>query len=154
MKAIASEIKLIDFNIVQSHLSFIPSKKKIKPNDIQSLFNGYELDIDFDHQINKDETIQVFTKIEVNNIVQPAAGYKLSIEGVANFAFTDSDQLTEAQKKNLKSFSTVNILIGYLRNSLATMTSSSPLGQYLLPPVNINDLFAKKVEESQVLLNR
>ena len=32
------------------------------------------------------------------------------------------------------------------------MTASSPLGQYMLPPVSINDLFAKKVEESQVLL--
>ena len=149
MKAVPSEIKLIDFNILQSHYTFIPSKKKIKPNEIQSLFNGYELDIDFAHQINKDETIQVFTKIEVNNLEQPAVGYKLYIEGVANFSFTDSDQLTEPQKKNLKSFSTVNILIGYLRNSLATMTVSSPLGQYMLPPVNINDLFAKKVEESR-----
>ena len=113
------------------------------------MFNGYELDIDFAHQINKDETIQVFTKIEVNNLEQSAVGYKLYIEGVANFSFTDSDQLTEPQKKNLKSFSTVNILIGYLRNSLATMTVSSPHGQYLLPPININDLFAKKVEESR-----
>lgn len=154
MKAIPSEIKLIDFNILQSHFTLIPSKKKIKPNEIQNLFNGYELDIDFDHRINKDETIQVFTKIEVNNIGQPLAGYQLSIEGVANFTFTESDQLTDAQRKNLKSFSTVNILIGYLRNSLAAMTASSPLGQYLLPPVNINDLFAKKVEESQVLLNK
>ena len=154
MKAIPSEIKLIDFYILRSHYTFLPSKKKIKPNEIQNLFNGYEIDIDFDHQINKDETIQVLTKIEVNNIDQPVAGYILSIEGVANFSFTESDQLTEAQKKNLKSFSTVNILIGYLRNSLATMTASSPLGQYLLPPVNINDLFAKKVEESQVLLNK
>jgi preprotein translocase subunit SecB len=154
MKALPSEIKLIDFNILQSHFTFVPSKKKIKPNEIQNLFNGYELDIDFDHRINKDDTIQVFTKIEVNTIGQPLAGYQLSIEGVANFTFTESDQLTDAQRKNLKSFSTVNILIGYLRNSLATMTASSPLGQYLLPPVNINDLFAKKVAESQVLLNK
>jgi|WetSurMetagenome_2_1015567.scaffolds.fasta_scaffold663862_2 preprotein translocase subunit SecB len=151
MKAIPSEIKLLDFNILQSHYTFIPSKKKLKLIEIKDLFNEYELDIDFAHQTNRDETIQVFTKIEVNNVEQPAVGYKLYIEGVANFSFTDTDQLTEPQKKNLKSFSTVSILIGYLRNSLSTMTASSPLGQYLLPPININDLFAKKVKESRTI---
>ncbi len=144
MNALPSEIKLIDFNVLQSHYKYIPAKKQLKTKDVTLLHNSYELDIDFSHQENKDGLLRVFAKIEINGSDKPSSGYQLYIEGVADFVFTETSNLTELQKNNLKTFSTVNILIGYLRGSLASLTAASPLGQYLLPPININDLFAKK----------
>jgi preprotein translocase subunit SecB len=151
MKAIPSEIKLEQFSILQSHYTYIVPKKRIK--DIKSLLDEYEIDIDFAHQSNENKSIKVFTKIGVNNCDNPAPGYQLIIEGVAVFSFSETENLDEKQKNNLKFYSTVNIIIGYLRNCLASMTASSPLGQYLLPPININDLFIKKADQNKVEKN-
>lgn len=148
MKADPSEIKLVSLQIIQSHFTYIPLKKKIKYADVQHLMNDYEIDIDFSHQVNKENIIRVYTKIEINNAEEPLPGYQLFIEGLADFTFTETDELSTVQKNNLKTFSTVNILIGYLRNNLASMTVSSPLGQYLLPPININNLIAKKAAQN------
>jgi len=142
MKAISSEIQLENFTILQSHYNYIPSKRKIK--NPQDLFKDLDIDIDFTHQVNEDHSIRVFTKIAVNHGENPKAGYQLFIEGVAVFSFLETENLSEKEQNNLKFYSTVNILIGYLRNSLASLTTASPLGQYLLPPININDLFRKK----------
>jgi preprotein translocase subunit SecB len=68
------------------------------------------------------------------------------VEGAALFSLDRTKELTEKEESNLKFFSTVSILIGYLRNTLMTMTSSAPMGPYLLPPVNTTDLFRKKAE--------
>jgi preprotein translocase subunit SecB len=142
MIAIPSEIRLESFAVLQSHYEYFPSKRKMK--DPQIIFKTYEIDIDFAHQIKEDNTIQVFTKISVNQIEKPLPGYKLFVEGVAVFAFSEWEKLTEKEQNNLKFYSTVNIIIGYLRNSLTSLTSSSPMGTYLLPPINMGDLFQKK----------
>jgi len=99
------------------------------------------------HQIKEDKTIQVFTKISVNQNVKPMAGYQLIVEGAAVFSLDETSELTEDEEKNLKYYSTVSILIGYLRNTLTAITASSPMGPYLLPPINMPDLFRKKSEK-------
>lgn len=147
MIALQSEIHLEKFAVIQSHYEF--SAPKRNPKNIQELFNSYEVDVDFAHHINEDRTIQVFTKISVNQNEKPQPGYKLFVEGVAVFSLDKSNEMTEEEEKNLKLFSTVNILIGYLRNTLTAITASSPMGPYLLPPLNMTDLFRKKSESKQ-----
>jgi preprotein translocase subunit SecB len=144
MIAIPSEIHLESFAVLQSHYQFIEPKRSIK--DPMKIFKTYEIDIDFAHQVNEDKTIQVFTKISVNQTEKPLPGYQLFVEGGAVFTLDEAEGLTEAEEKNLKFYSTVNILIGYLRNTLTAITASSPMGPYLLPPINMADLFRKKSE--------
>lgn len=144
MIALPSEIHLESFAVLQSHYQFIEPKGNIK--DPQKIFKTYEIDIDFAHQVNQDKTIQVFTKISVNQNEKPLPGYQLFVEGAAVFLLDETEGLTDEEEKNLKYYSTVSILIGYLRNTLTAITASSPMGPYLLPPINMADLFRKKSE--------
>ena len=145
MIAIPSDIHLESFAVIQSHYQFIEPKKNIK--DPVKIFKSYDIDIDIVHRIKEDKTIQVFTKISVNQNVKPMAGYQLIVEGAAVFSMDDTTGLTEEEEKNLRFYSTVSILIGYLRNTLTAITTSSPMGPYLLPPINMPDLFRKKSEK-------
>ena len=142
MIALPSEIHLENFVVLQSRYKFIPPKKE--KIDSKEVFKSYSIDIDFAHLNNENGSIQVFTKISVNECENPSPGYSLFVEGGALFSLDITSNLSEAEQKNLKYFSTVNILIGYLRNTLMSMSASSPMGPYLLPPININDLFKKK----------
>jgi len=144
MIAIPSELKLDSFAVLQSHYEF--NQPKRNPKDPRRFFNLYEIDVDFAHQINDDNTIQVFTKISVNQGEKILPGYQLLVEGAALFSLGNTEELTEKERNNLKFYSTVNILVGYLRNTLMMITSSAPMGPYLLPPVNMTDLFRKKSE--------
>lgn len=148
MIALPSEIHLENFAVIQSHYEFNPPGRN--PKNIQELFNSYVVEIDFAHHFNDDKTIQVFTKISVNQTEKPLPGYLLFVEGVAVFSLDNTAELTEEEEKNLKFYSTVNILIGYLRNTLTAITASSPMGPFLLPPLNMSDLFRKKSESKQV----
>ena len=145
MIALPSEIQLENFAVIQSHYEFIPPRRN--PKNIQELFKSYEIDIDFAHHFNEDSKIQVFTKISINQSEKSLPGYKLFVEGAAVFSLEKNTSMTEDEEKNLKFYSTVNILIGYLRNTLSAITASSPLGPYLLPPLNMSDLFRKKSEK-------
>lgn len=149
MIAIPSEIHLESFAVLQSHYRFIEPKRIVK--DPVKIFKAYEIDIDFAHQVNEDKTIQVFTKISVNQIAKPLPGYQLLVEGVAVFSLYENAELTEDEEKNLRFYSTVSILIGYLRNTLTAITASSPMGPYLLPPINMPDLFHKKSERQSTV---
>lgn len=149
MIAIPSEIHLENFAVLQSHYQFIEPTRNIK--DPLKIFKTYEIDIDFAHQLNEDKTIQVFTKISVNQNEKPLPGYQLFVEGAGVFTLDEAEGITEAEKKNLKFYSTVSILIGYLRNTLTALTASSPMGPYLLPPINMADLFRKKSENKESL---
>ena len=142
MIAIPSDIHLESFAVLQSHYQFIETKKNIK--DPVKIFKSYDIDIDFVHRIKEDKTIQVFTKISVNQNVKPMPGYQLVVEGVAVFSLDAATELNEDEEKNLRFYSTVSILLGYLRNTLSAITASSPMGPYLLPPINMPDLFRKK----------
>jgi len=151
MIAIPSDIHLESFAVLQSHYQFVEPKKIVK--DPLKIFKSYEIDIDFVHRIKEDNTIQVFTKISVNQIGQPKPGYQLIVEGAAVFSLDETAELMEDEAKNLKFYSTVSILIGYLRNTLTAITASSPMGPYLLPPINMPDLFRKKSERQTVATN-
>lgn len=142
MIALPSEIHLESFVVLQSHYQFTPPKKI--PKEPQTLFRSYEIDVDFAHDVKNEDTIQVFTKISVNQNEKALLGYQLFVEGAAVFSLDDMTNLPENEQKNLKFYSTISILIGYLRNTLTALTASSPMGPYLLPPINMADLFQKK----------
>lgn len=146
MKANQSPISLQNFAVLQSHYDFI--KPSRTPKDVKKIFKSYELDIDFAHHFEEDGTIHVFVKITVNNISKPLYGYKFLVEGAGIFQLKEAD-ISDSEKKNLKFYSTVSILIGYLRNTIISLSSSGPFGSYILPPIDMADLFNKKSEQSK-----
>lgn len=137
-----SPIKMENFAVLQMHYDFEQPKRK--PRDIQKLIDSYEIDIDFaHHEDDGDGTIKVFVKIGINKAKKTLPGYKLLVEGFGIFRLEEQG-LSEQQKNNLKYYSTISILIGYLRNSLSGITASAPFGPYLLPPVDMPELFKTK----------
>lgn len=147
MIAKLSAIKLENFAVLQIHYDF--EQPKHKPRDIQKLINSYEIDVDFaHHEDDGDGTIKVFVKIGINQAKKALPGYKLLVEGFGIFRLGE-DSLSEQQKYNLIFYSTVSILIGYLRNSLSGITASAPFGPYLLPPIDMQELFKSKQSQNE-----
>lgn len=142
MIAQSSAIKLEHFAVLQSHYEFEQPKKELK--DVQKIFDAYEIDIDFaHHDEDEDNTIHVFVKIGINQAKKTLPGYKLLVEGVGMFSLKEED-LPEENINNLKFYSTVSIIVGYLRNTLSGTTASAPFGPYLLPAIDMQQLFALK----------
>lgn len=141
MIAQKSALTLEHFAVLQAHYNFNQPKRAPKNN--LKLFQSYEIDIDFAHHFEDDGVIRVFVKIGINQDKNTLPGYKLLVEGVGFFRLPNVE-ISDAEKNNLKFYSTVSVIIGYLRNSLTSLTSSAPMGTYLLPPVDLNDLFLKK----------
>jgi preprotein translocase subunit SecB len=148
MLAKPSEIQLQNLAVLQSHYQYTPPKRV--PKNMQKFFDGYEIDIDFAHHSKEEGEIQVFTKISVNNADNRLPGYSLFIEGAGIFFIEEEENIEKGDKNNLKFFSTVSILVGYLRNSLSNMTASAPLGPYILPPIDLKDLFKQKNENANL----
>lgn len=146
MLAKRSEIQLQNFAVLQSNYQYIPTDED--PQTIQKVFDEYDIDIDFTHRSGENNEIQVFTKLSINNSEKTLPGYSLFIEGAGIF-FIDPNQVSKKEEEiNLKYYSTISILLGYLRNSLSNMTASAPLGPYILPPIDLSDLFMKKNEKA------
>jgi len=142
MIAQSSDIKLEHFAVLQSHYEFEQPKKELK--DVQKIFDAYEIDIDFaHHNEDEDNTIHVFVKIGINQAKKTLPGYKLLVEGVGIFSLKE-ENLSEEKINNLKFYSTVSIIVRYLRNTLSGITASAPFGPYLLPTIDMQHLFALK----------
>jgi preprotein translocase subunit SecB len=147
MIAQSSAIKLKKFAVLQSHYEFEQPKKNIR--DVQKTFEAYEIDIDFAHHSeDEDDLIHVFVKIGINQAKRTLPGYKLLVEGVGIFHLNEKG-LNKQEINNLKYYSTVSIVVGYLRNSLAGITASAPFGPYLLPAIDMQHLFALKGQNNE-----
>ncbi len=145
MQANRSPLQLLDFYLVQHQYDFI------KPEEDEEIhvpdhFENYEIDIDFGQESIDDQRYSVSVKIEINNTDNPVSGYSIYIEGVGIFQLAENE-LSEEANHNLKTFSSVNIVINQLRNIITTQTSFGPLGKLILPPIDISDLFQKKDQQ-------
>lgn len=148
MEAKESPIRLLNFMVVRMEYKFIPPAKKSMAKSPDSFFKDYEIDIDFSNNAVDEEQFYVFAKIEVNNSGKPKPGYKIFIEGGARFLIPKQTEGEEKVINNLRFFSSVNIVVGYLRAAISTMTASAPMGPYLLPPVDMQDLFRRKSQNT------
>ena len=147
MKAKFSPLELLKFELLDCSYKFnLDNDEEI---DAQILFKTYSVDIEFDHFFDENETIRVFTEIKVNHLKKPKNGYSLSILGIGIFKLDLQKGTDEKLLDNLKFYSTLNMMINNLRNMIFQMSNLSPLGGYLLPPVDILDLFKKKQKKNK-----
>jgi hypothetical protein len=152
MKPIPSPLTIIDFAILQLEYAYVPSLKS-GGEDITIYFDEYELDVDFD--MSKNDITQVFMRASINRGDIKLPGYSINIEIACLFDFNKDVKLTPEQKNSIEGFSTVYIGLNALRGFISQLTSSGPVGRYMLPSIDLNDLInQKKLAITQVELSR
>jgi preprotein translocase subunit SecB len=140
MEAKLSPLALKEFVVINSNYKFINIEDDI---DVNTLFATYSINIDFAIAPVKDFQ-QVFIKALINQ--EEKQGYSIFAEGVAIFSLNNTEELSEEQKVNLLQYSTVSIALNSLRGFIINLTSVGPCGKYILPSIDVNDLFKQKVE--------
>lgn len=149
MKAKFSQLKLLDFKLLETHYEFqVSGQDEI---DVKELFLAYPVEIDFDMGIGEEEEdIQLVVMIGVNLDKQSLLpGYQLKVEGGGTFRIKDSEHIEEGLKNNLSQFSTLNMMINNLRNIIYQITNLGPMGGYLLPPIDISRLLKDKAGQQE-----
>ncbi len=147
MKPQLSPLILLDFAIINSNFKFIAPTDN---SDIRSLISEYLIDIDY-AIIQEPDNTRVFIKSSINQIEEPINGYSIFAEGVAVFAISKTVKLSDDDKKSLLQFSAVSIALNSLRGFISSLTANAPFGRYILPSIDVNDLFQQKVNAIPVV---
>lgn len=145
MKPQLSPLILLDFAIINSSFKFIAPPDN---SDIRKLVSEYLIDIDF-AIIQELESTRVFIKTSVNQSETETPGYSIFAEGVAVFDISKTATLTEDDKKALLQYSAVSIALNSLRGFITSLTANAPFGRYILPSIDVNDLFQQKAKAIQ-----
>lgn len=141
MKANPSPLEIVDFAVINFELNFIPPEKI--DDDSRIYWDSYDLDIDFN--VSKNDYLRVFIKSYINQ--QKLPGYKIFAETACIFRFNEKIKISEAEKNSMEGYSTIYIALNCLRGFVSQFTASAPLGRYVLPSVDLNDLIEKKKKE-------
>ncbi|HNK69076.1 MAG TPA: hypothetical protein PKH36_10170 [Flavobacteriales bacterium] len=150
MLAKRSPLKWHEFALLQSYFRFVAPGKGNETVNVDQLFDSYALDIDFVVKKPVDGMRQVFTKVLVNWPEEGPAGYKLFVEAVGLFSIAGEEGMKEDVRKNLAYYSTVNMMLNRIRAHISLITATSTLGSYVLPAVDVTDLFKQKAQQKQV----
>lgn len=143
MRAKKSNLNLRAFELLESHYEFIEPKTGVV-RDVNVLFAGYTIDIDFQHQFDKGGAIMVLCTIGVNTGSKPKAGYRMEVAAEGVFEIQSPEALDHNILSNLKFYSTLNMMINTLRNVMFQLSNLGPMKGYLLPPIDVLDLFKQK----------
>ena len=144
MKVKKQPLEFINTRLLQSHIDFIiPPSKVYTDEELIEISNNYIVDIDFATQVVENDIIQVFMIANINNSNKPLPGYKIMCECICMFKLNKVG-LNKEEILNLESYSTLNITLNTLRNYITDATSKFPLGMYLLPSIDLNDMIKQK----------
>lgn len=142
MIANRSPLDLAEFALISQQYKFTPPDDGI---DVMALMDGYEIDIDFSINTRDDIQFQMYVSIGINkNGILP--GYIISSEGVGFFDFANAGDLSKKEKGEFLQVSGISICINQLRGIIISLTSNGPLGKYLLPSIDVNDLLNEKLK--------
>ncbi|MGZ5244600.1 MAG: hypothetical protein ACXWEY_11200 [Bacteroidia bacterium] len=138
-----SELLFQDFFIVESQFYAEPPNNDITWDE---LINNYPIDIDFEISERANNIARVTMAIHINREDEKTPGYKITVVGTGAFALDNQSSLSPIDKFDLLYSSSVQILIGSFRTYIASMTSFGPMGKYILPAVDLNDLVLRKFD--------
>ena len=140
MKPHMSPLVLNDFAIINCNFKFTAP---LEITDIRKIAEEYPLDIDF-AIIKENDGTRVFIKAGINNGDNKLPGYSIFAEGAAIFELKSVSSLSEEDKKSLLQYSAVSIAINSLRGFISSLTANAPFGKYILPSIDVNNLFQQK----------
>jgi hypothetical protein len=140
-----SPFELLDFAILNCNFSF----KAFDINDNQGeIVNRYHIDVDFAIADQPDH-VKIFIKASINqNEDNSLSGYSIFAEGAAAFKFNVDANLSDEEKSGYLHSSGVSIALNALRGFIVSLTANAPLGRYVLPTFDINDLLQQKANIS------
>lgn len=147
MKVQLSPLVLLDFAILKSSFKFSTAKQETNIRDIAA---SYELDIDFAILKESDNSTRIFIKSAINQGKSKLPGYSIFAEGVAVFNLSKEVPLSKEDKNSLLQYSAVSIALNSLRGFIASLTANAPFGRYILPSIDVNDLFKQKLKATQM----
>lgn len=135
-----SPLLLKDFAIINSNFKFSapPGKTQLK-----KFADNYPIDIDF-AIVNDKKITRIFIKAAINQADEILPGYSIFAEGVAIFELSVDPSLSVEDRNSLLQYSAVSIAINSVRGFISSLTSNAPYGKYILPSIDVNDLFQQK----------
>ncbi len=139
MIAQPSPLVIHNFFILKKNFQYVPLAEGITREDVLN----HPVDIDFTLKKVKDG-FNLFVKLSHNYSEDALAGYSFFIEAVGVFSLQTEKILSEKMIQNLQYVSTLSLVINFLRGYLLNVTSYCPLGPFVLPAIDLNELMKSK----------
>jgi len=140
-----SELQQVSFVVLDTKIEY----QMLKSN--QSVIQD-DLDIDFGLWKNDkdDHLFRVWFKIRAKRIVSKEVGLDIYVYACSDFVVDSSLSSDSDLFVQLVKYSTVAITYNNIRGYIQQITSFYPVPTYLLPTINVNDLWNKKDSEEEI----
>jgi len=141
-----SDLKLDKFTMLSCNLSVVPSKKKMSNEELKNV----PVDLDFDILTNKSNSskIQIMLEIKSNQSENPIPGYMFSVICSADYNIKALKKMPSEKQGRYILFTALPLAIAMVRSQLYYISSNFPHGHYLLPSIDLPDLFDKKYNKA------
>lgn len=147
MRILKSNLELERFNILSCLIETIPTKSKVTSAILSK--NPVELDFDILHNSKNSNKIRILVHIQTPNDVKEIRGYRFSIISESFFYIKGLRTKPAKEQNQYILFTAVPMAIAMVRSHLYNVTANFPYPQYLLPSIDLRDLFEKKFQNSQ-----
>lgn len=137
-----SEIELEKFSVLASSIATIISEKKISGEELGSL--SIDLDFDILRNAKSKNKVKIILEINCNNSENPKPGYAYSLVAETEYFIQGFNKLDQDSQNKRILFTALPLAIAMVRSYLFNGTSTFRYGHYLLPSIDLLDLFEKK----------
>lgn len=141
-----SDIKLENFSVLACSIATIPSDNKVTSDELIS--HPINLDFDILRNVKSKNKVKIMLEINSNNTANPNAGYAYSIVAEAEYFIKNLSKMDEVSQNKHILFTALPLAIAMVRSHLYNGTSNFRYGHYLLPSIDLPDLFSKKFENN------
>ena len=136
-----SELQQLVFVILKTDVRFIGADEAVNSASVD------ELDIDFDllENAENDHEYRVIYKVEAKRIDVNGNGLSICINAGCDFEVDKALDKDSKEFIQLVKYSATGITYNNIRNYLQTVTSFYPTPVYILPTIDLTDLWKNKI---------
>ena len=137
-----SNLKLDKFTMLACKFATVPSDKKVTNESLKNI----PIDSDFDILTNKKNSsrVKIILELHSNEDKEQLAGYMYSIVAEAEYNIKGLGKMAEEKQNRYILFTALPLAIALVRSHLYSVSSNFPYGHYLMPSIDLPDLFSKK----------
>jgi len=137
-----SNLKLNKFTMLACNFATVPSDKKVTSESLKNI----PIDLDFDILTNKKNSsrVKIVLEFHSNEIENPLPGYMYSVIAEAEYNIKGLAKMPEDKRNRYILFTALPLAIAMVRSHLYSVSSNFPYGHYLMPSIDLPDLFEKK----------
>ena len=142
-----SNLKLDKFTMLACNFAVIPSDKKVTSEALKNI----PIDFDFDLLTNKKNSSKIKIVLEFNSNISdnPKPGYMYSVVAEAEYNVKGLGKMSEEKQNRYILFTALPLAIAMVRSHLYSVSSNFPYGHYLMPSIDLPDLFEKKFNKAE-----